>query len=106
MTAEKRILISPKDILSIGFECPHCGATYFVPIEKLDRPWRQCPNCQESLATDASVPNSDYSDVKVLFLFVDFLRQVRSRAFGAFLRFEVKGELITPSGVQRSEPGQ
>ena len=95
MTSEKRFLISPKDILSIGFECSHCGATFFVPIEKLDRLLRQCPNCKESLATEAPVPNSDYSDAKVVFFFVDFLRQLRTRVFGESVRFEISGDFVT-----------
>ena len=93
MTSEKRVLISPKDILSVGFECPHCRATYFVPVENLDRPLvRQCPNCQESWATDAPVPSGDYSDLKMLHFFVDCLRKIQTRAFGAAIRFEVSGE--------------
>jgi len=93
MTSEKRILISPKDILSVGFECPYCRATYFVPVETLDRhPVRQCPNCQETWATDAPVPSGEYSDLKMLSLFVDCLRKIQTRAFGAAIRFEVSGE--------------
>lgn len=89
MTNEKRILIAPRDILSMGFECPHCSATFFVPIDKVDSLVRQCPNCREFWATDASVHGSDYSDLKVLSFFVEFLKDIRSRQFGAAIRFEI-----------------
>jgi len=92
MTSEKRILVSPKDILSLGFECPHCSTTYFSPIDKLDELVRQCPNCRQSWATDAPVSSSSYSDLKTLVFFVDFLRQIRNREFGLNIRFEIAGE--------------
>jgi hypothetical protein len=92
MTNEKRTLIAPQDILSLGFECPHCGSTYFSPVDKIDRVLRGCPNCQESFVTDAPVAGSDYSDMRLLEFFVRFLRQVRNRPFGASFRFEIASE--------------
>jgi hypothetical protein len=92
VTNEKRILISPKDILSLGFECSHCGATYFVPVDKLDRMIKLCPNCQQLLVSDTQLTSSEHSDSRVLQFFVDFLRQLRSREFGATVRFEIAGD--------------
>ena len=97
MTTEKRILIAPKDILSIGFECPHCGTTYFIPIQKVDQIVRQCPNCRTMLANDAAVPNSSYSDMKTLNFLIEFLHTTQSRDFGANVRFEIAGELKSES---------
>lgn len=92
MTSEKRTFISPKDILSLGFECLHCGSTYFSPIEKLDRVVKQCPNCQQLLVSDTQLTSSEHSDARVLHFFVDFLRQLRTREFGTAIRFEIAGE--------------
>ena len=93
MTSERRILISPNDIISMGVECPHCGASYFVPIDKLDRflP-RDCQNCHETFFTDAPVPNSDHSDLRVMATFITFFKSLRSRSFGSSIRFEIKEE--------------
>lgn len=93
MTSEHRTLISPKDILGLGFECPHCGSTYFSPVDKIDRTVRGCPNCQESFVTDAPVPGSDLSDMRLLEDFVRVLKQVRNRPFGVSLRFEIPSEV-------------
>jgi hypothetical protein len=107
MTSEKRILVSPKDILGIGFECSHCGATFFVPLDNLDRPLlRHCPNCQDSLATDASVSGNDHSDARVLSFFIDFLQQLRARSFGMNIRFEISEDVATPSNAQKSGQAQ
>ncbi len=93
MTSEKRVLISPADILSVGFECPHCGATYFVPIDKLDRDLpRKCQNCNEPFFNDAPVENTDYSDLRVLGAFITFFKSLRSRTFGSSVRFEIQQE--------------
>ncbi len=93
MTSENRILVAPKDIRSIGFHCPHCEATYFVPIEKIDRQIvRQCPNCQESIASDAAATQIEGpSDAKVLYGFVAFLRDMQNRPFGKCIRLELVG---------------
>jgi predicted Zn finger-like uncharacterized protein len=93
MTSQKRVLISPIDILSIGVECPHCGATYFVPIDKLDRDLpRKCQNCNELFFNEAPIQNIEYSDVRVLGAFIQFFRDLRSRPFGSSIRFEIQEE--------------
>ncbi len=93
MTAEKRILISPRDILSVGYECPHCRATYFVPLARLDRVAIHCPNCRERWASDTQPSSSEHSDAKVLEFFVHFLHELCRRDFGSHLRFEIDGEI-------------
>jgi DNA replicative helicase MCM subunit Mcm2 (Cdc46/Mcm family) len=93
MTSERRIFISPVDVLSIGFECPHCGATYFVPIDKLDRDLpRKCQNCNEPFLNDAPVQNLDYSDLRALGAFITFFKDLRRRTFSSSIRFEIQGE--------------
>lgn len=103
MTRENRIFITPQDILRIGFECPHCHATYLVPVAAIDREVvRNCPNCRESIATDASVLGSDDSDLRVLNVFIRYLRTMQSRKFGTSIRMEVDAEVM-PSASQTSE---
>jgi hypothetical protein len=93
MTSEKRTLIAPLDILSLGFECLHCRATYFVPIDKLDRSLpRTCQNCQESILTDAPVTNSSWSDLQALTQFIALFKLLRTRPFGSAVRFEIREE--------------
>jgi len=100
MTSEKRILISPTDILSVGFECSHCGATYFVPVKRLDRNLpRECQNCQESFVTDAPVQNKEHSDLVVLRSFIKLFKDMQSRKFVSSVRFEIQDE--SPSAEQK-----
>jgi transcription elongation factor Elf1 len=94
MTAEKRITISPHDIISVGWECPHCHALYAVPIEKLDRPLViHCPNCNQRLAGESQPSTEKHSDSKVLQFFLEFLSEMKRRPFGKDLRFELGGEV-------------
>jgi hypothetical protein len=94
MTNERRILIAPADIISIGVECPHCRATYFVPIDKLDRALPgDCRNCHETFFSDAMVLGSDFSNLDVLASFINFFKLLRGRGFGSSVRFEIKEEV-------------
>jgi uncharacterized paraquat-inducible protein A len=85
MTAEKKILISPKDILAIGFECPHCGASYSVPIQKHDRPTTLCPNCNEKIL-DADGESATVGT------FVGRLKLMQTNKYGKAIRFEIACE--------------
>ena len=91
MMVETRAVMQLSDILGIGFECIHCGASYLVPFGILDRELpRKCPHCQEALFSDtAPVNNLAYSDQRVLGAFVDYLKELRSRSFGSSVRLEI-----------------
>lgn len=93
MTAEKRVLISPQDIIAVGYECPHCRATYFAPVDKIDRIAAVCHNCQQRLLGETQPQTIKYSDITVVRHFVEFLQQLQSREFGAILRFEIGGDM-------------
>jgi len=92
MTSEKHLLISPKDILKLGFECPHCCAIYTVPIDKLDkeRLLSACPNCHEGWASEQQ-PSADVlqSDMKITRMLLDCLKLIQHRPCGAYMRFEI-----------------
>jgi len=86
--AENVFLVSAHELLSIGWHCPHCGAIYTVPIERLDRGLPpHCSNCNEVLAKGHS--QDDNSDVRMLEKFLFFLRISREREFGKNLCFQV-----------------
>ena len=92
MTREKRVLLSPLDILGIGFECPHCGTTYLVPIENLDRGLpTKCHNCHEIFVDNTSAKASGPIDTQALAGFVGYFKELRKRKFGACLRLEIEG---------------
>lgn len=90
MTVETRNLISPSDILSIGFECKQCSASGFVPIEKIFRQFPvKCPNCGEQFLGDAPLSTIDQSDAALLDAFVKLFAKLRSRTFSLSMRFEI-----------------
>ena len=95
MTTERRILISPQDIIGLGFECPHCKATYSIPVGRLDRIASICPNCQQRWVSDVQQSSSQQSENVVLRYFVDFLRELQRREFGNALRLEISGDVKT-----------
>jgi hypothetical protein len=92
MTSEKRVLIAPKDILGIGFDCPHCRSTYFAPVGTLDRIVNNCPNCQQHWLSGIQTSSDAHSDATTFNFFVDFLRELRNRPFGDSVRFEIRCE--------------
>jgi hypothetical protein len=93
MTQEKRILISPQDILSFGLECPHCHSTYLVPVAKIDRIPALCSNCQQRLIAELPSSSSELTEMLVLQRFLESLRGLQFRDFGSHIRFEIKGEV-------------
>lgn len=93
MTIEKKVWISPNDIVSVGWECPHCTMLYSVPVGKLDRSLPEmCPNCQERLASGTQLSSSELADSTVLLAFLVHLRNVQDRPFGKSLRFGLSGD--------------
>jgi len=93
MTAEKRISISPQDIIGIGFDCPHCHALFSVPVGKIDRVPTSCPNCNERWLSETQPSNSEHSDTVALKYVVDFLQHLQKRKCAASLRFEIGGDV-------------
>jgi transposase-like protein len=99
MTVEKRILISPQDIVGLGFECPHCKASYSVPVTRLDRIGSLCPNCQQRWVSSTQPSSSLQSEDVVLNYFVGYLRELQRRDFGASIRLEIGGDMkLEPKG--------
>lgn len=90
MTTEKRVLVSPQDIIGMGFECPHCRAVYSVPVARLDRIATICPNCQQRWVSETQPSSSQHSEATSLRHFVDFLKELQQRDFGRSIRFEIK----------------
>lgn len=90
MTSEKRVIISPNDIISVGWECPHCHAVFLVPIDVLDRMLPVvCPNCSERLASETQPSSAELSDLNTAHSFLLRLRELRSKPFGKYLRLEI-----------------
>jgi hypothetical protein len=93
MTTETRTIITPSDVIGMGFECSHCHAVFIVPIDKIDRLADHCPNCRQDLLRNANpLTEDERSDQDSLKYFVQFLKDVRQRGFGKWLRFEIKPE--------------
>ena len=92
MTTETRTIITPSDLIGVGFECSHCHATFIVPIDKIDRLAEECPNCRESFVRSPQPLVEEHPDQDSLRYFVKFLKEVRQRGFGKWLRFEIKTE--------------
>jgi DNA-directed RNA polymerase subunit RPC12/RpoP len=84
-----RTLVDLKDITGIEYECLHCHARYTVPIEKIDRPVFDCPNCKEQWISSETPPDSDFADARAIDLFLKFLKELQNRHMGATLRIEV-----------------
>ena len=96
MTQEKKVLISPQDILGVGHECPHCKSTHFVPIEKMVRIITLCPNCQQRLMSETQPSSSQFAESVVFGQFLEALKAMQVRDFGSHIRLEIKGE-VKPS---------
>lgn len=106
MTQERKVLISPQDILAVGYECPHCCSTYFVPIDKIDRVITLCPNCQQRIIAEMQ-PSSDRLAEKAVFeQFLSYLKALRARDFGSHVRFEIRGESQFPMPLTSQKSGQ
>jgi uncharacterized paraquat-inducible protein A len=94
MTAEKRILISLADIIPVGWECPHCHATYSIPMPAVDREVIAiCPNCKERLMSETQPVSVKFSDSVLLKMALDFIRDLQQREIGKHLRFELGGDV-------------
>lgn len=90
MTSERRILISPKDIASVGWECPHCHATFLVPIARLDRDLGAiCQNCSERFVSETQKSSSMLSESELIKSFLLRLRELIGSNIGKHLRLEI-----------------
>lgn len=86
---ETRVLISPADVVSVGFECPACKASVFVPLGALNELPTKCQNCREAwmhVPTQAMVAETDDA---VMGVFIDLLKKLNVRKFGAAVRLEI-----------------
>jgi predicted Zn finger-like uncharacterized protein len=92
MTRETHTLISPQDIVGMGFSCPHCNAMFSVPVDKLDRVANNCPNCNQRWVKQPDHLNDEFPDEEVLKHFFKCLKELQRREFGKLVRFEVKAE--------------
>jgi Zn finger protein HypA/HybF involved in hydrogenase expression len=89
MTAERRILITLKDLIGMEFECGHCHARYSVALNRVDRMPAICPNCNERWISETQLSSGSLSDMVTLRRFVQCLQEVRERSLGAELRLEI-----------------
>lgn len=90
MMTETVTLITPSDVLSVGFECSACGATYFVPLVKLTGALPgKCQNCGAVWLYEPSVAMVAPTDARVLAGFVNALQELQARPFGAAVRLEL-----------------
>ena len=95
MTIQKRTLIELSDILAIEYGCPHCDSRYSVPIAKSDRRPDKCPNCHQPWlesqnANTQAKGTKVFSDDQLVSEFLNYLREVQGRTFGATLRLQVQ----------------
>jgi hypothetical protein len=95
MTVEKKILIAPQDILSLGYECQHCHSTYLVPLDKLSRITTSCPNCKEEWVSDFA-SGGVHSDVSILNNFTQLLKILPTRNVGVSIRLEIREQKKEP----------
>ncbi len=96
MTAEKKLLITPQDVLSLGYECNHCHSIYLVPLGNLSRITTACPNCKEEWVSDAVPAGGIHnSDAAVLNHFTQSLKMLQSRNVGSCLRLEIACQVDT-----------
>jgi hypothetical protein len=90
MTTEKRILISIADIVSVGWTCPHCKASFSVPVDSADkeRIFQQCPNCNGWIAPRImqSLPVGTDETLKD---FLAALKKLQNTEAGAAVRLEI-----------------
>ncbi len=106
MTQEKKILISPQDILAVGHECPHCKSTHFVPINKMVRIIALCPNCQQRLMSETQPSSGQLAESVVFSQFLEALKAMQVREFGNHIRLEIKADASTPLASQKSGQAQ
>jgi predicted Zn finger-like uncharacterized protein len=92
MTKETRTLVSPQDIVGMGFTCPHCSAMFSVPVNKLDRVANNCPNCNQRWVKPPDHLSEEFPEEEVLKRFYGCLRLLQQREFGKLIRLEIKGE--------------
>jgi hypothetical protein len=90
MTVEKRIFISPSDIVGIEFECGHCYSRHLIPIASFDRVIYQCPNCKEKLVSSGHADSTKQSDEAALLNLVAILTDIQDRPLT--LQFEITGD--------------
>lgn len=83
MSVQRRILITPKDIVAVDYECSHCGARYTIPLKKLDRDLKVCANCQERWL------NENDPEVSMVRIFSQYLEQLQRSPIKATIRFEL-----------------
>ena len=92
MTQERKTLISPHDIVAVGYLCPHCGSSGSVPIEKIDRVAVTCGNCAQRLISETQPSSSQLAESIVMKHFLEALRALQVRDFGNHVRLEIKGD--------------
>lgn len=88
MTIQKRALIDLRDVVAVEYECNHCHARYTVPIEATDRYIDGCPNCREPWLSTRS-GTSEPPDDQLVRMLLGYLKDARSRKFGAAVRLEL-----------------
>jgi len=49
MTLETKYFIELKDILQIGIQCGNCKCSLICTLEKFQRTYEVCPNCENPL---------------------------------------------------------
>jgi hypothetical protein len=89
MMTEMMTLITPSDVVSVGFECPACKATFFVPLGVLNELPTKCHNCRESWMHVPSQAMIAETDAQVMGVFIDLLKKLNVRKFGAAVRLEI-----------------
>ena len=89
MTIKKRILIEPKDIVGIEYECKHCLSTFSVIISAADRQILNCPNCNETWMERGKTPVENRLDVQKMFYFKNYLGFLQQDICGATIRLEI-----------------
>lgn len=100
MTQERKTLISPHDIIAVGYLCPHCGSSGSVPIGKINHVAAMCGNCNQRLVSETQASSSLLPENTVMERFLESLRALQMRDFGNHVRLEIKGD-ATPSISQK-----
>jgi hypothetical protein len=96
MTAEKRTLIAPKDILGMECECPHCHARLSISIGRIDSFPPMCPNCQKRWITEIQPSSSEVAESAILNHFIRYLVELQSSKLSTKIRFEISGDVQSP----------
>ncbi|HEX3941603.1 MAG TPA: hypothetical protein VHX11_08995 [Acidobacteriaceae bacterium] len=91
MTVEKRVFISPADLIGIEYECEHCHAKHLVPFASFDRVLYQCPNCKEGMATASNPNRPEQGDDAILHHFAEALGNLKN--LSVKIRLQITDEL-------------